>query len=115
MTTSTASAAAALVPDGQSKEGGSEQALVRFTEQPSSIASIAADGPLSRLPVELEVGVPLRDFRVRNLLCLDQGAVVESQWGHAEDVPIAAGKVQLAWAEFEVMDLGLAVRVTRLA
>jgi flagellar motor switch protein FliN/FliY len=61
------------------------------------------------------VGVPLRDFRVRNLLSLQSDVVVESQWAHGEDVPIAAGKVQLAWAEFEVMDSQLAVRVTRLA
>ena len=32
-----------------------------------------------------------------------------------DDVPVAAGPVQLAWAEFEVMDSQLAVRVTRLA
>lgn len=69
----------------------------------------------ARLPVELDVAVPLRDFRVRNLLSLEPGALVESQWGHGDDVPLAAGEVQLAWAEFEVVDTELAVRITRLA
>jgi flagellar motor switch protein FliM len=69
----------------------------------------------ARLPVEVEVGVPVREFRVRNLLALVPGQVIESQWSHVEDVPLGAGKVQLAWSEFEVLDAQMAVRVTRLA
>ncbi len=61
------------------------------------------------------MAVPVRDFRVRNLLALEPGQVIESQWGHGDDVPLAAGEVQLAWSEFEVVDTQLAVRVTRLA
>ena len=68
-----------------------------------------------RLPVEVEVAIPLRDFRVRNLLALTAGVVVESRWVNGEDVPLGAGNVQLAWSEFEVMDTRLAVRLTRLA
>lgn len=83
--------------------------------RPPSRRRIVSDGPVSRLPVELEVSVPLRDFRVRNLLSVEAGVVVVSQWGHGEDVPLAAGDVQLAWAEFEVADHRLAVRLTRLA
>jgi len=30
-------------------------------------------------------------------------------------LPLAAGEVQLAWSEFEVIETRLAVRVTRLA
>jgi flagellar motor switch protein FliN/FliY len=70
---------------------------------------------IGRLPVELEVTVPIRNFRVRNLLALEKGAVIESQWSHGEDMPLAAGLVQLAWTEFEVVDTRLAVRITRLA
>ena len=55
------------------------------------------------------------DFRVRNLLALAPGTVVESQWEHGDDVPLASGDVQLAWSEFEVVDTQLAVRLTRLA
>ncbi|MGO9438159.1 MAG: FliM/FliN family flagellar motor switch protein [Terracidiphilus sp.] len=70
---------------------------------------------IARLPIELEVAVPIRQFRVRNLLSLDRGNVVETQWGHGEDLPLSAGNVQLAWSEFEVIDTRLAVRVTRVA
>jgi flagellar motor switch protein FliM len=57
----------------------------------------------------------VREFRVRNLLALQPGQVVETQWTHGEDMPLSAGEVQLAWSEFEVVDSVLAVRVTRLA
>ena len=52
---------------------------------------------------------------MRNLLALEPGQVIETQWAHGEDMPLAAGEVQLAWSEFEVVDSQLAVRVTRLA
>jgi hypothetical protein len=65
--------------------------------------------------VEIEVSVPVRGFRIRNLLALELSQLVESDWGHGEDVPLGAGQVQLAWSEFEVIDTVLAVRVTRLA
>ena len=71
--------------------------------------------PVLRLPVELDVAVPVGEFRVRDLLALSPEHLIESRWGHDSDVPLAAGAVQLAWAEFEVVDLRLAVRVTRLA
>jgi flagellar motor switch/type III secretory pathway protein FliN len=71
--------------------------------------------PVAQLPVELEVAVPVRDFRVRNLLSLEPGQVIETQWAHGEDMPLSAGDVQLAWSEFEVVDTQLAVRLTRLA
>jgi flagellar motor switch/type III secretory pathway protein FliN len=72
-------------------------------------------GPeVAQLPVELDVAVPGRDFRVRHLLALTPGQLIESQWGHGEDVPLAAGEVQLAWSEFEVAETKLMVRVARL-
>ena len=70
---------------------------------------------LARLPVQLDVKVPVRNFRVHNLLALEPGNVVETEWGHGEDMPLNSGKVQLAWSEFEVVDTQLAVRITRLA
>lgn len=67
------------------------------------------------LPVAVSVAIPLRNFRVRNLLAMTAGTVLESQWAHGEDMPLASGDVQLAWTEFEVIETQLAVRVTRLA
>jgi flagellar motor switch protein FliN/FliY len=72
-------------------------------------------GPMARLPVELDVTVPVRGFRVRSLLALNNGQLIESQWGSGDDMPLMAGDVQLAWSEFEVVDSRLAVRITRLA
>jgi len=83
--------------------------------RPIEGAKIKLTAPVARLPVELDVAVPVRDFRVRNLLALEPGQVIETHWPHGEDMPLAAGNVQLAWSEFEVVDSQLAVRVTRLA
>ncbi len=77
--------------------------------------SIPLSSSVARLPVELEVAIPLREFRVRNLLSLELEQVIESQWAYDEDMPLAAGEVQLAWSEFEVIDSKLAVRITRIA
>lgn len=71
-------------------------------------------GPVARLPVELDIAVPVREFRVRHLLALEPGEVIESQWSYGQDLALAVGAVQLAWSEFEVIDSQLAVRITRL-
>ncbi len=55
------------------------------------------------------------EFRVRNLLALAPGQLIETQWVPGNDMPLAAGEVQLAWSEFEVVETRLAVRITRLA
>jgi flagellar motor switch protein FliN/FliY len=91
-----------------------EQALVPSPHSPVAGRGIALSAPIARLPVELDVAVPVREFRVRNLLALEPGQVIETQWGHGEDMPLASGDVQLAWSEFEVVDSQLAVRVTRM-
>lgn len=102
---------------GAAEPAENEQALV-----PTERALATPDLPalrltpaLSRLPVEIDVAVPVRNFRVRDLLNLAHGAIIATQWLNGEDLPLQAGQVQLAWAEFEVVDTQLAVRVTRLA
>ncbi len=112
--------ATSLPPNVETKPGAAlpgeaagEQALVQRPPECDN-APLPVTGPAVRLPVELDVMVPLRQFRVRNLLTLEPGTVVCSQWGHGDDVPVCAGDVQLAWAEFEVVDTELAVRLTRL-
>jgi flagellar motor switch protein FliM len=94
-------------------EIAAETALVASPQLPEE-AKIKLTAPLARLPVELEVAVPVRDFRVRHLLILEPGQVIETQWAQGTDMPLASGDVQLAWSEFEVVDSQLAVRVTRL-
>jgi flagellar motor switch/type III secretory pathway protein FliN len=96
-------------------EIAAEVALVPSAHQGEAGGLIGRGAPAARLPVELDVAVPVREFRVRNLLALEAGQIIETQWAQGTDMPLAAGDVQLAWSEFEVVDLQLAVRVTRLA
>jgi flagellar motor switch/type III secretory pathway protein FliN len=94
---------------------GSQALTTLDMNEPQSVPALSLRRPLALLPVELDVAVPVRGFRVCNLLSLDRGQVIETQWGHGEDVPLASGEVQLAWSEFEVVESQLGVRVTRLA
>ena len=95
--------------------GQAVQALVPAPSSPQSEAAPAFGAPIPQLPVELGVTIPVHEFRVRQLLALTPGQVIETQWSHGDDLPLAAGDVQLAWSEFEVVESRLAVRVTRLA
>jgi flagellar motor switch protein FliM len=96
-------------------ELAAEKALVPLTVENEEGDLITLRGPVARLPVEMDVAIPVREFRVRNLLALDAGQIIETRWAHGEDMPLASGDVQLAWSEFEVVDSQLAVRITRLA
>jgi flagellar motor switch/type III secretory pathway protein FliN len=102
-------------PDEAEKaEIAAEQALVLSPRPPVEVAGMTLTAPLERLPVELDVAVKTAMFRVRNLLALEPGQVIETRWVNGRDMPLTAGDVQLAWSEFEVIDTQLAVRVTRL-
>lgn len=109
---------AATAEEGTEAEATEENALVTSTEV---LAALEDTGLIerkrveARLPVQLDVGIPIRDFRVRNLVMLAPGALIKSQWTPGEDVPVASADVQLAWSEFEVVDTQLAVRLTRLS
>ena len=98
----------------ESSHGGEAEApdpdLHAMAPEPTTLSP-----PVARLPVELEVAIPVREFRVRHLLSLENGRVIETQWAHGDDLPLSAGDVQLAWSEFEVIESRLAVRVTRVA
>ena len=91
-----------------------EEALVPSPRPPEGKPDLLSSAAVARLPVEVDVAVPVREFRVRGLLALELGQVIESQWTQGDDLPLTAGDVQLAWSEFEVVDSQLAVRVTRL-
>lgn len=101
--------------EAEAREFETEQALVPSPATLEVVEALRLSPAIARLPVELDVAVPAGNFRVRDLLNLEAGVVVSTQWGHGEDLPLQAGNVQLAWSEFEVVDRQLAVRVTRLA
>lgn len=114
-------------PSGQAGAAGTQIAVTQKQEKalvPASTAPESADdetnskafgAQIARLPVELDVSIPLRDFRVRDLLALEPERLVESEWSSGVDLPLAAGAVHLAWCEFEVIETQLVVRLTRLA
>jgi flagellar motor switch protein FliM len=97
------------------RQAPGETALVASPHPAIERESVPLSAAVARLPVELEVSIPLREFRVRNLLNLGPEQVIETQWSHDEDMPLVSGAVQLAWSEFEVIDSKLAVRITRIA
>ena len=111
----TASETVAQLPNPVMDEGpsalvGQEQGSVVSPELfNTSLAALAA-----KLPLQLDLCIPLPSFRVQNLLTLEKGQVIESAWSHTEDLPLWSGGVHLVWTEFEVVDQKLAVRVTRL-
>jgi flagellar motor switch protein FliN/FliY len=69
---------------------------------------------LAGLPIKLEATVPLRGFRVRDLLDLESKRVLESDWAGSADVPLCCDGVQLCWTEFETVEDKIAVRITLL-
>jgi hypothetical protein len=69
---------------------------------------------LAQLRMTIRVGVPLKYFRVRDLLAIESGQVFESLSSSTEDVPVTIGQVQIGWSEFEVVDMRMALRLTRL-
>jgi flagellar motor switch/type III secretory pathway protein FliN len=102
---------------GGGEEGANGGALLRRAAERPSEPSAEGGLPVARialLPVQLDVRIPLPDFRVSDLVGLAPGRVVASEWPSSNDVPLICGDVQLVWTEFEVVDQTLAVRVTRL-
>jgi flagellar motor switch protein FliN/FliY len=81
----------------------------------SDAVGAAQQSTIRRVPVEVDVSVPVRRFRVRDVLALNRGQVIVTRWMEGEDMPLAAHGAQLAWTEIEVIDQRLAVRITRLA
>jgi flagellar motor switch/type III secretory pathway protein FliN len=99
---------------GKAELGKAELGLIPAPQSPDE-GEMGLPLLVTRLPVALDVVIPVRAFRVRHLLALAPGHLIETRWNHGEDMPIAAGNVQLAWSEFEVVDTQLAVRITRVA
>ena len=66
------------------------------------------------LKCELSVEVPVPEFKVRDLLRLSTGSVVETHWRNGHDVPLHANRRQIGWIEFEAAGDSLAVRLTAL-
>ena len=95
-----------------------QAAMIATATAPPRMAQIErhASWPmLSQLRMSMTAGIVLKGFKVRDLLRLEPGQVIESAWPETEDVPLCVGQVQVAWSEFEVLEQRLVVRLTRLA
>jgi len=97
------------------QSGGGTALLMRRDGLEESQPESGPDNRLNRLPMQLDVMVKVPGFRVKDLLALEKGTVVETVHEHSQDVPVRCGGALLVWGEFEVVEQKLAVRITRLA
>jgi flagellar motor switch/type III secretory pathway protein FliN len=113
--TETAVQSGAGAPSPVPAGSGSAALVVAATPAPEEAEPPRLDPRLDRLLMQLNVMVRVHGMRVRDLLALEKGTVVESVHEHTQDVPVECGGALLLWGEFEVLDQKLAVRITRLA
>jgi flagellar motor switch protein FliN/FliY len=68
-------------------------------------------GLLCRLSVEISI----QHFTVRQLLDLEPGAILDTQYEEGSYVPVIVNGQLIAWGEFDVVEEALAIRLTELA
>ena len=66
------------------------------------------------LPCTLALDIPVVNFRVRDLLGLVKGTIVETAYHQSSDLPLKVNGQLVGWTEFEVVGERLAVRLTDL-
>ncbi|MGC1781826.1 MAG: FliM/FliN family flagellar motor C-terminal domain-containing protein [Acidobacteriaceae bacterium] len=84
------------------------------TQLPSAISLRKSWPAVEWLPMQLSVALTIPRFRVRDLLALDPGQTIATEWPNGDDLPLSIEDVQLAWIEMEAVDHDMAVRITRL-
>jgi len=67
------------------------------------------------LPCSLTLDLPIPGFTIGDLLDLESGTVLDSQWNQTADIPLRVNGELVGWTEFEVIGTTLAVRITELA
>jgi len=85
-------------------------------------AHVAASVPAPReiwpevleLPCRLCVALDIPQFTIRDLLSLHVNSVINTQRGEGAHVPVLVNGVMVGWAEFDVIDNRLAVRLTEM-
>jgi flagellar motor switch/type III secretory pathway protein FliN len=69
---------------------------------------------IEEVPCSLSAQIPVTGFRVRDLLLLQAGSVVNSKQSTGDRVGLHANGSFIAWTEFEVINGRLGVRFTDL-
>ncbi len=67
------------------------------------------------LPCTLTLEIPVVRFTIGDLLSLTEGSLVETACHHTSDVPLRVNQTLIGWAEFDVIEDRLAVRITEQA
>src|SRR5262249_8475683 len=84
-------------------------------KQPTAIIPEEVWEDVAQLPCILTIDLPLRQFTVRVMLCLEAGTILESENAKGGHVPVTVNRNLLGWAEFEVVTDHVAIRMTELA
>jgi len=66
------------------------------------------------LPCQLYVALEVPRFTVRDLLSLGVNSLVDTRRREGAHVPVLVNGVMVGWAEFDVIDGRLAVRMTEM-
>ncbi len=66
------------------------------------------------LPCQLYVALEVPRFTVRDLLSLSVNSLVDTRRREGAHVPVLVNNVMVGWAEFDVIDGRLAVRMTEM-
>jgi len=66
------------------------------------------------LPCRLSVALEVPHFTIRNLLSLRANSLVDTRRREGAHVPVLVNGVMVGWAEFDVIDGRLAVRMTEM-
>ena len=66
------------------------------------------------LPCQLWVALEVPHFTVRDLLSLGANSLVDTERREGAHVPVLVNSVMVGWAEFDVIDGRLAVRMTEM-
>jgi flagellar motor switch protein FliN/FliY len=66
------------------------------------------------LPCELYVALEVPHFTTRDLLSLRVNSLVDTRRREGAHVPVLVNSVMVGWAEFDVIDGRLAVRMTEM-
>jgi flagellar motor switch protein FliN/FliY len=66
------------------------------------------------LPCQLSVALDVPHFTIRDLLSLSVNSLVDTRRREGAHVPVRVNGVMVGWAEFDVIDGRLAVRLTEM-
>ena len=67
------------------------------------------------LPCTVSLDIPLQRFTIGDLANLGKGSIVTTAYARNNDVPLYVNSQLIGWAELEVIDERLAVRITEVA